>query len=198
MRAILLILLSGMMSLAEATPASRLEIQKVADDVYALVGQRGAMSKWNFGTNATFGVIVTGEGVVLVDSGASDKAARYLHDTIRQITDKPVVLVINTGSEDLRWVGNSYFKSLGARIITSNKALEHQRQRAGELLSRLQRLISPDFVAATRDVYADETFGREKVLTISDTEIVLRHPRPAYMPGDLYVWPAQAEGRVQR
>ena len=188
MRGILLILLLGFMAVAMSKTAERLEIQPVTDNVYALVGQRGPMSKWNFGTNATFGVVVTSAGVVLIDPGASDRAARYIHESIQKITDKPVVLVINTGSEDLRWLGNAYFKSLGAKIITSRAALEHQKERADELLSRLDEVIYPEFSVGTTDVYADEVFDREETLTVGDTTLVLKYPGPGYMPGDFYIW----------
>jgi glyoxylase-like metal-dependent hydrolase (beta-lactamase superfamily II) len=188
MRGILSVVLLGFMSSALSAPASKLEIQHVTENVYALVGQRGPMSKWNFGTNATFGVIVTEQGVVLIDSGASYKAAQYIHQTIQRITDQPIVLVINTGSEDLRWLGNSYFKSLGAKIITSRRALAHQKQRAVELLARLDEIIFPEFSAGTTDVYADEVFEKEKTIHFPDTTLVLKYTGPAYMPGDFHVW----------
>jgi len=95
-KAVTLVALLGYLPFVFGKPAARFEIQKVTENVYALVGQRGPMSKWNFGTNATFGVVVTEEGVVLIDSGASDYAARYIHENIKKITPKPVVLVINT------------------------------------------------------------------------------------------------------
>ncbi|VAW90739.1 hypothetical protein MNBD_GAMMA21-1817 [hydrothermal vent metagenome] len=188
MRSMLFILLISLMPLASSAPSKRIDIQKVTDNVYALVGQRGPMSKWNFGTNATFGVVVTDQGVVLIDSGASDKAARYIHQSIQEITDKPVVLVINTGSEDLRWLGNTYFKSLGAKIITSQRALEHQHARSSELLSRLDTFIFPEFSAGTTDTYADETFTQQKKLVVGSTTLILNYAGPAYMPGDFYVW----------
>ncbi len=188
MRMLMFLILFSLTSFANAEPTPRIEIQKVTDNVYALVGQRGPMSKWNFGTNATFGVVVTSEGVVLIDSGASDKAARYIHEQIKKITDKPVVLVINTGSEDLRWLGNTYFKSLGAKIITSKAALVHQHERASELLSRLDTIIFPQFSVGTDTTYADETFEKEKTITLGDTTLILKYEGPNYMPGDFYVW----------
>ncbi len=188
MRNILLLFLLGFSALAMSEPASRLEIQKVTDNVYALVGQRGPMSKWNFGTNATFGVVVTNEGVVLIDPGASDHAARYIYKTIQTITEKPVVLVIDTGSEDLRWLGNAYFKSLGAKIITSKVALKEQKIRANDQISRLDEYIFPKFSAGTTDVYADEVFNTDKTITVGNTHFVLKYSGHGYMPGDFYVW----------
>ncbi len=188
-RSVLLLLgIVASTGMLRAGQASKLEVQKLNERVYALVGQRGPMSKWNFGTNATFGVIVTDKGVVLIDPGASDKAARYIHAAIRKITDQPVVMVINTGSEDLRWLGNSYFRSQGARIITSHAALKDQKARASEQLGRLENLISEKYAAGTVDSYADETFERQRELRVGGTKIVLYHPGPAYLPGDSYVW----------
>jgi len=166
----------------------RIDIQKVTDDVYALVGQRGPMSKWNYGTNATFGVVVTSDGVVHIDSGASYLAAKEISRKIKQITNKPVVLVINTGSEDLRWLGNSYFKSHGAKIITGKVALKDQHDRANNLINRLDNFIFPKFSAGTKAVYADETFDNKKTLVVGNSKFVLRYTGPAYMPGDFYVW----------
>ncbi len=183
---IVILLLS--LSTVWGRPAERIEIQKVTDTVYALVGQRGPMSKWNYGTNATFGVVITDAGVVLIDSGASYLAAKQIHQKIKQITSKPVVLVINTGSEDLRWLGNSYFESLGAKIITSKVALKEQHERATGLLSRLDDYIFPQFSAGTKDVYADEIFEKEKTFVVGNIEFVLHYVGPGYLPGDFSVW----------
>ena len=103
--------------LAQAAMAEDLEIQPVVENVYALVGTLQQRNPENFGNNATFGVIVTPEGVVLVDAGASWKGAAQIDTTIDQITDQPVKYVINTGGQDHRWLGNGYFRESGARII---------------------------------------------------------------------------------
>ena len=169
-------------------PSERIEIQKVTDNIYALVGQRGPMSKWNYGTNATFGVIVTEEGVVLIDSGASYLAAKQINRKIRQITDKPVKLIINTGSEDLRWLGNSYFKKSAVKIITSQAALKDQHQRADNLINRLDEYIFPKFSAGTTDVYATETFDKEKQFEFGGVKFILKYTGPSYLAGDFYVW----------
>ncbi|VAW93043.1 hypothetical protein MNBD_GAMMA23-840 [hydrothermal vent metagenome] len=188
MRIAFLIVFLFSLSNVWSRPSERIEIQKVVNNIYALVGQRGPMSKWNYGTNATFGVVITDAGVVLIDSGASYLAAKEIHRKIKQITDKPVVMVINTGSEDLRWLGNSYFKSLGVKIITGKVALKDQRERAGSLINRLDEYIFPKFSVGTEDVYADEIFEKEKMFIVGNTEFVLHYTGPAYLPGDFTVW----------
>lgn len=188
MHYLILFLFIALLNPAWSRPSERIDIQKVTDNIYALVGQRGPMSKWNYGSNATFGVVITNTGVVLIDSGASYLAAKQIHRKIKQITSKPVVLVINTGSEDLRWLGNSYFKSMGVKIITSKVAFNDQHERATDLLSRLDDYISPKLSAGTKDAYADEVFETEKSLTVGGTRFVLQYTGPGYLPGDFFVW----------
>ena len=103
------------LSLASAV-AGQLEVQKIADDVYALVGDLGQRSAENLGNNATFGAVVTKEGVVLVDSGGSRAGAEAIEAALKTVTGKTVVAVINTGGQDHRWLGNGYFRAKGVRL----------------------------------------------------------------------------------
>lgn len=173
---------------AGTAPASPLQVQKVADGVYALVGDIGQRSPENFGNNATFGAIVTKDGVVLVDPGGSHNGAKQVHEAIRSITDKPVRLVINTGGQDHRWLGNGYFKALGARLIASKAAVADQRARATDQLIVLNRLVGEKLMAGTAPVYAEETFEGRRELEIGGVRLVLRHTGTAHTPGDIFVW----------
>ncbi len=47
-------------------------IQRVTDSVYALVGEMVQRSPQNLANNATFGVVVTEDGVLLIDPGVVD------------------------------------------------------------------------------------------------------------------------------
>ena len=82
-----------------------LKLQKVMTDVYAIVGELGNRTAKNLGNNATFGFVVTTDGVVLIDSGGTSQGARQIDLLIKSVTDKPVVKVINTGGQDHRWAG---------------------------------------------------------------------------------------------
>jgi glyoxylase-like metal-dependent hydrolase (beta-lactamase superfamily II) len=168
--------------------AAPLQVQKVTDGVYALVGDIGQRSPENFGNNATFGAIVTGDGVVLVDPGGSYNGAKQIHEAIRSITDKPVRLVINTGGQDHRWLGNGYFKAQGARIVASKDAVADQRARTTDQLITLNRLVGEKLMAGTDAVHAEETFEDRLELNIGGVRMVLRHTGTAHTPGDSFVW----------
>ncbi len=170
-----------------------LKIEPLADNVYALIGPTTNRSPENFGNNANFGVIVTTEGVVLVDPGGSYKGAEMIHNTIQTLTDQPVKVVINTGGQDHRWLGNHYFKSLGATIIANEKAVVDQQTRLQDQLIRLDQLVGAEGLKGTEALYADERFSTEKVITLGDTRIELHHAGHAHTPGDSFVWLPQQQ-----
>ncbi len=67
--------------------ARALEVQPVVNGVWAIVGEKAQRSPGNLGNNATFGMVVTDEGAVLIDPGGSRKGAEALDAAIRTATD---------------------------------------------------------------------------------------------------------------
>lgn len=167
--------------------ASPLEIQPVAENIFALVGPLGQRSPENFGNNATFGVVVTPEGVVLIDAGASMQGAADIDAMIDTITDQPVKVVINTGGQDHRWFGNGYWAAQGAQIITSADARADQEERFDEQMLRLT-LFAKDTTEGTIATYADTVFDTEYDLTLGGVEVQIIHPGAAHTAGDSFVW----------
>ena len=72
----LLFLFSTVIISSSSIAASDLTLKKVTENVYAIVGELSNRSPENLGNNATFGVVVTDKGVVLIDSGATFKAQK--------------------------------------------------------------------------------------------------------------------------
>ncbi|WNJ99551.1 MBL fold metallo-hydrolase [Thalassospiraceae bacterium LMO-JJ14] len=170
-----------------SAPASALEIQPVTDGVWALVGEMQQRSPENLANNATFGVVVTAAGTVLVDSGGSRKGAEQIHDAIRKITDQPVKYVINTGGQDHRWLGNAYWQALGATVIASEKAVADHHDRVDMQMAGLKILLG-DALDGTEARYADVTFKDTYGFDLGGVHFRIAHPGPAHTPGDSYVW----------
>ena len=166
---------------------SSLEVQKVSENVYALVGETTQRSPTNFGNNSTHGVIITDEGVVLIDSGASYLGAKEIHEVIQTITDKPVKIVINTGGQDHRWLGNDYFAKLGARVIASRKTKQDQKVRADYHLNRLGMLLK-ESLDGTEPVFATETFDKKMKLELGGINLELYHFGAGHTVGDIVIW----------
>lgn len=187
--------LSGVLLGALAAPSrllaagqgKALDIEPVAENVWAIVGPMEQRNPQNLANNATFGLVVTPEGAVLIDPGGSWNGARALHEVIRGITNQPVRYVIDTGGQDHRWLGNGYWKGQGATVIASQDAVEDQKQRAQDELIALSQLLG-DALDGTEPVHADITFETDYRLDIGGLSLELMHRGAAHTPGDSFVW----------
>lgn len=185
---ILLFMAALLLNPCSLVAGESLALQKVAPDVYAIVGGLDNRTPENLGNNATFGFVVSSDGVVLIDSGASWKGAERIAALVRSVTGKPVTHVINTGGQDHRWLGNGYFRSHGAKIIAHEAAVKDQKARASEQLSMLQNLVGAEGMRGTEQLFADETFSDELRLTVGGKTLVIQHRGWAHTPGDSFVW----------
>lgn len=168
--------------------AAPLEIQRVTENVYALVGDLDNRTAENLGNNATFGFVVTSQGVVLIDSGGTYKGAQQIHNAIKTVTDRPIVTVINSGGQDHRWLGNAYFKAQGAEIIAQKKAVADQKARLNDQFFMLGNLVGVEGLEGTEAVYADITFDKDYKFVSGQTNIEIYHSGQAHTPGDSYIW----------
>lgn len=160
----------------------------VAEGVYAIVGPTDGRNYDNHALNNNLGFVVTTEGVVLIDSGASAQGAKLIQAAVRAVTDQPVRWVINTGSQDHRWLGNDHFQRQGAQIITLARTLDTQRQFADQHLANLRPVLK-DRLDGTRPAYADRVSDGDRLkLTLGGVPLVLFFPGDAHFSGDAVVW----------
>lgn len=68
-------------------------LQQVSPHVYLVQGQAGVASD-NEGFISNAGVVITDEGIVIIDSLGTPSLAKTLLDKVREISDRPVVRVI--------------------------------------------------------------------------------------------------------
>jgi len=158
---------------------------QVVDNVYAIVGPLGQRSPENDGLNATFGFVVTPRGVILIDSGASRLGAEKLAKAIRAVTELPVRWVLNTGSQDHRWLGNDYFASSGAEIIALRRTAATQAEFAAQHLQGLERGLGQR-LAGTQARPATRLLDDGTTLELGGETLTLRYT-DAHFPGDAMV-----------
>ncbi len=171
-----------------AAGAVEVRFEPVAPGVYAHIGETGPRTYDNEGLNANLGLVVTGSGAVLIDSGATERSARQIEAAIRRVTGQPVRWVINTGGQDHRWLGNGYFKAQGAQIIA------HVDARADMLARGRAQLQAPAAVLKERAAGTEPTLptrfveGDDVRLMLGGVVFELKHRGGAHTPGDTMVW----------
>jgi len=172
---------------SQATAEPMLEVQEITPGTFAIVGPFGNRNAENLGNNATFGLVVTEAGAVLIDPGGSRKGAEALDAVVRSLTDQPVVYVINTGGQDHRWIGNAYWQEKGATVIASAAAVVDQTSRASMQQTMLSTLLGDAF-AGTEPSFADITFDDTHTLELGGITLEIHHQAAAHTPGDSFVW----------
>lgn len=167
--------------------AEKLAVHPVTEGVWAIEGPAEQRNADNLGNNATFGLIETSEGAVLVDTGGTWQGAKALHEIVKTLTKQPVTHVINTGGQDHRWLGNGYWQSQGAQVIASTAAVDDHKARGSLQLTVLSNLVG-DGLLGTEPAYADVTFDAAYKLELGGMTLELYHPAAAHTPGDSFVW----------
>ena len=171
---------------AHAAPAFQPKAEKVVDNVYAIVGPLGQRSADNDGLNANFGFVVTPKGVILIDSGASRLGAQKLEAAIAGVTKQPVRWVVNTGSQDHRWLGNAYFAGKGAEVIALARTAATQAEYGAQHMQGLERFLGKR-LAGTQPLPAPKTLPEAGTLELGGETLEIAYT-DAHFPGDAWVW----------
>lgn len=158
--------------------------EPVTGSVYAIIGPTDARTYENHGMNANYGVIVTDEGVILIDSGPGAFSGPYIERAVTKVSDQPIRWVVNIGVQDHRWLGNDYFQQQGAEVIALEQTVESQKTFADQhMAGRLPEALGARF-EGTRPAYADRVLdGESASITLGGTEIELSLTN-AHFPGD--------------
>jgi glyoxylase-like metal-dependent hydrolase (beta-lactamase superfamily II) len=171
-----------------AARAVEVTFQPVAPGVYAHIGEKGPRTYDNEGLNANLGLVVTPAGSVLIDSGATYRSAKQIHEAIRRVTDQPVKWVINTGGQDHRWLGNGYFREHGAELIAHANAGADMHARGGEQVRALQAVLKERADGTVPVLPTRWIEGNDVRLDLGGAAFELKHRGGAHTPGDMMVW----------
>jgi glyoxylase-like metal-dependent hydrolase (beta-lactamase superfamily II) len=168
--------------------AVEVRFQRVADGVYAHVGDKGARTAENEGLNANIGLVVTAAGAMLIDSGATFQSARQIHDAVKAVTPQPVKWVFNTGGQDHRWLGNGYFKAQGAEIIAHADAEADMKNRGNDHLVGLRATLGTKADGTVPTLPRRWLAGNDERLELGGVVFEFKHRGGAHTPGDTMVW----------
>lgn len=156
-------------------------------NVWSAIGATAPPTYANAGHNNNLSFIVTGEGVVVVNAGAAYALAEALHDHIKEITDQPVVLVINENGQGHAMLGNNYWIAQGVPVLAHVDAAQAFNSDAFAIMESM-RGYNRDKAEGTDPMGPTETFTDEHLITLGDFRIEVRYLGPAHSPGDIVVW----------
>jgi cyclase len=169
---------------ASAITGDQAEFKKVGENVYAFVGRRN---------DANALVVVTSQGVVLVDTGNDLPQTRILQNFIKSVTGQPVRYVIITQNHADHIGGTGMFTPPANVIVHDRIANEWAGWKPYQIKSWRKRF--PERIEALKDVKPMDTvisFKEKMTLNLGGTTIELLYVDDPHNPGDIAVWLPQS------
>jgi len=156
-----------------------IELKQVAPDLYFYYNDSSS--------NSAF--LVTGEGVLVVDSGQHPADGRALLASIRKVTAKPIRYLINTHFHGDHVFGNPAFHALGATIIAHQDTVTmmrtHYKNEVARRADYYERFkLDP---AELRMDLPDMALPGGMSITLGGRTIELLHLGAGQNPGDMLV-----------
>lgn len=183
MRRLWLIVLLAIVALpgaAHAVTGERAEFKRLAEGVYAFIGKRN---------DANAMAIVTGQGVVLVDTGNNPPETRILQKFIQSATAQPVRYVVITQNHGDHTGGTPLFSPPATVIVHDRVAKDWAAMKEFQIRSWRQRFPErADALAGVRPADTIASFSDRMTLHFGGTTIVLIYVDDPYNPGDVAVW----------
>lgn len=180
--------------IADQYPASELYSKpvEVIPHVWSAIGATAPPTYENAGHNNNLSFIVTGDGVVVVNGGASYALAKALHEEIKTVTSQPVKLVFNENGQGHAMLGNSYWAEQGVDIVAHVDAAAAFEE-SGHQSLRAAIATTKERAEKTEVIGPSITFEDAYIVEMGEMKIEARYLGPAHSPGDIVVWLPEQE-----
>ena len=143
------------------------------------------MDEHNNGNMSNSCFVNLGSSYLVIDSGPTYQYATQAYKKMKNLKNLPISYVVDTHVHDDHWLGNSYYVTLGAKIIGSLVFKELPKVER----TRMQRRISPEAYQQTTQVFPTLFVDKEKILEINGKKIYIKSVNnKAHTNSDLYVY----------
>lgn len=162
---------------------------RITENIYVVHGIQSLPDKHNKGLMSNTGIVLTGAGVVIVDTGGSLEAGRIIIKRLRELTDKPVVAVFNTHLHGDHWLGNAAVREAfpNVRIYAHSRAIERlQGGEAEQWLATVGRILGPE-TAGTKAVLPDQALEGGEEIEIGGMDFHTHHVGQGHTDTDIMI-----------
>ncbi len=190
----MLALASGLLAPAEASEPSRAiranyQLDRLTPNVYVIHGPTADPTPENQAFRNNPGIVLTKEGVVVIDPGSSVHVGEMVVRKVKMLTGKPIVAVFNTHAHGDHWLGNEGVKLAYPRAVIyahpKMKAMAIQDE--GRMWIKAFNERSAGAVEGTTPVGPDKAVNDGDIIAIGGTRFRVMHPGPAHTDHDLMI-----------
>jgi cyclase len=159
------------------------QIKKFKDGIYVYVGKE---------LNSNCGIVLTQEGVILIDSGHNPTDSRAILAAVKKLTSLPIRFLIDTEPHPDHTTGHFVF-SPPAIVIAHEGATESMKNRERESPDRIQKLaaVSPEMRAALegyRFVAPQIEYRQKTTLNMGERTFELMYLKGVHSEADTAIW----------
>lgn len=175
--ALVIMLLAGAVMMALAGPVLArgplsygLKPVEIAPDTYVFVGTTEHFTRGNGGNILNAGFIVTGDGVIVIQTGPSRRYGEEMRAAIRAVTVEPIRKVFVGNLHPDYFLGNQAFADVPIAALPGT--IEGIRREGGPMTDNMYRLVGDwmrgtEVVVPTEPVYGSTlVFGRHRIRLI--------------------------------
>mgnify|MGYP000054417931 CR=1 FL=1 len=160
---------------------------KLSEHVYVIIAPDGFPTARNQGMMSNVTFVVTKEGVVILDSGASVQIGEMALRQIKTVTDKPVIAVFNSHYHGDHWLGNHAFVEaykdipIYAHPLTTSAIKSGQ----GEYWMHLMERSTDNATLGTIVTPPNKEVNHGDEIKFGDVTIRCHHYGKAHTPSDI-------------
>ena len=159
------------------------QIKKFKDGIYVYVGKE---------LNSNCGIVLTQEGVILIDSGHNPTDSRAILAAVKKLTSLPIRFLIDTEPHPDHTTGHFVF-SPPAVVIAHEGATESMKNRERESPDRIQKLaaVSPEMRAALegyRFLAPQIEYHQKTILNMGERTFELMYLKGVHSEADTAIW----------
>ena len=161
---------------------------RVADNVYAFIGDIGEVSRANRGRIGNSGFIVAPEGIIVVDTGVSYRHAQDMARAIKRISSRPIRLAIVTHAHQEFLFGARYFQRQNIPILSHVKTAQLVQSRCENCLHHLKELLGEKEMRGSKVVVPDQQISASEFISVAGITLELHVLGWGNTPGDIAVF----------
>lgn len=168
--------------------AAALQPIRVAENVYAFIGDIGDVSRANRGRIGNSGFIVAPEGIIVVDTGVSYRYAQEMARAIKRVSSRPILLAVVTHAHQEFLFGASYFQRQKVPILTHAETARLMQSRCENCLHHLKKLLGKNEMVSSKVVVPDLQINATEFISVAGITLELHVLGWGNTPGDIAVF----------
>jgi glyoxylase-like metal-dependent hydrolase (beta-lactamase superfamily II) len=187
---LLVCLLSGTIPASAGSDYAPLD--KLAPGVYVQRGADEAASVVNRGAVANLGVLVGSSGAIVVNTGSSTEHGAAVLAAVARLTDRPVVLAINTQASPDQVLGNLAFTGRGIPVLAHRDTDAFMHEHCDACVADVTSTAGTDALAATKVAWPTRLIDGSQTLSAGGRAIRILYFGSTERPGSVAVFDVES------